>query len=69
MTINATFRLPDSVIVIDRDNGGSETSALIDRQFINPLDLPEQGLMVEDTEYNKYIMEQLSLQRSNYENS
>lgn len=61
LTINSAFRLPNNVVVIDRDNKGNETSALIDRQFINPLDLPDPEFMVKDTGNNEYIIEQLML--------
>lgn len=67
--IAAAFLLNDKVIVIEYDNEDGETSKVINSKEINLLDLPEEGLMLRVSEEDKSAIAQLSLQRSNHENS
>lgn len=67
--IASAFLLNDKVIVIEYNNEDDETSKVINSKEINLLDLPEEGLMLRVSEEDKSSIAQLSLQRSNHENS
>lgn len=67
--IASAFLLNDKVIVIECNNEDDETSKVINSKEINLLDLPEEGLMLRVSEEDKSAIAQLSLQRSNHENS
>lgn len=67
--IASAFLLNDKVIAIEYNNEDDETSKVINSKEINLLDLPEEGLMLRVSEEDKSSIAQLSLQRSNHENS
>ena len=69
ISIATAFLLNDKVIVIEYNNEDGETNKVINSKETNLLDLPEEGLMLRVSEEDKSVIAQLSLQRSNHENS